>query len=79
MPTGRLSVLPRFSPRVGLGLGNYQFILPQYQSSNLSLPLRDRWKIFVAMDRLLVATGEQEEGERYGGDRYGDQRSEGGA
>jgi hypothetical protein len=45
----------------------------------LSLPLRDRWKIFVAMDRLLVATGEQEEGERYGGERNGDQRSEGGA
>jgi AAA ATPase domain len=56
-----------------------RFFLPQCQSSNLSLPLRDRWKIFVAMDRLLVATGEQEEGERYGGERYGDQRSEGGA
>jgi hypothetical protein len=44
----------------------------------LSLPLRDRWKIFVAMDRLLIATAEQKEGERYGGERYGDQRSEGG-
>jgi hypothetical protein len=43
----------------------------------LSLPLRDRWKIFVALDRLLIATAEQKEGERYGGERYGGQRSEG--
>jgi hypothetical protein len=31
----------------------------------------------VAMDRLLIAIGKQDE--RYGSERYGDQRSEGGA
>jgi hypothetical protein len=42
----------------------------------LSLPLRNGWNI-VAMDRLLIAIGEQDE--RYGSERYDDQRSEGGA
>ena len=42
----------------------------------LSLPLRNGWNI-VAIDRLLIAIGEQDE--RYGSERYDDQRSKGGA
>jgi hypothetical protein len=42
-------------------------------------PLRDRWKIIVAMDRLLAHMLATAKHERYRGERYGDQRSEGGA
>jgi hypothetical protein len=42
-------------------------------------PLRDRWKIIVAMDRLLAHMLATAKHKRYRGERYGDQRSEGGA
>jgi hypothetical protein len=42
-------------------------------------PLRDRWKIIVAMDRLLAHMLATAKHERYRGEHYSDQRSEGGA
>jgi hypothetical protein len=50
-----------------------------YAKGQLLSPLRDRWKIIVAMDRLLAHMLATAKHERYRGERYGDQRSEGGA
>ena len=51
-----------------------------FAKGQLSLsPLRDRWKIIVAMDRLLAHMLAIAKHERYRGEHYGDQRSEGAA
>ena len=60
------------------GLGALSHHICKLKGQLLS-PLRDRWKIIVAMDRLLAHMLATAKHERYRGERYGDQRSEGGA